>query len=104
MDHATSSTRLAVAAVAMVIALGGCQLFETRVADEVQLSGSIYTDFRVDSPCAQQQPPAERGGGPWGTRDLRGVGRAPPAGGRLFGRFHPERAAASGNPPLFRGS
>ena len=51
-------TRLVVA-IAIVMSLGGCQLVERPTADELQLSGSIYTDFRVDMPCTEQQAPAE---------------------------------------------
>lgn len=42
-----------------MIALGGCQLVEAPETDEIRLSGAIYTDFRVDTPCAEQQAPAE---------------------------------------------
>lgn len=48
-----------IVAVAIVIALGGCQLVDAPVARELQLSGFIYTDFRVDMPCAEQQAPPE---------------------------------------------
>lgn len=45
--------------IAVAILLGGCQLVEAPDADELRLSGSIYTDFRVDTPCNEQQAPAE---------------------------------------------
>ena len=55
----TVRTNWPLVAAAIVIALGGCQLVDAPDANEVRLSGSIYTDFLVDTPCAEQQAPAE---------------------------------------------
>lgn len=58
--------------VAIVIALGGCQLVEAPERDELRLSGSIYTDFLVDTPCAEQQPPPELTGVEISFKDAAG--------------------------------
>ena len=51
---------LRVAAVyAVAIALSGCDLVTAPEPEELRLSGSIYTDFRVDLPCNEQQAPVE---------------------------------------------
>jgi hypothetical protein len=57
---------------AIVIALGACQLVGVEEPKEVRLSGSIYTDFRVDMPCADQQPPAELTGVEISFKDAAG--------------------------------
>ena len=54
-----ASCRVVTVAIAMAIVLGGCQLVEAPERNDVRLSGSIYTDFHVDRPCAEQQAPAE---------------------------------------------
>lgn len=51
------TARTHVVLVALAIALGGCDA--TPEKQELRLSGSIYTDFRVDLPCEEQQAPAE---------------------------------------------
>ena len=55
MPRIASSTHAVV--VALAIALGGCGA--TPESQGLRLSGSIYTDFRVDLPCEEQQAPAE---------------------------------------------
>ncbi len=61
LDRVASSAmwRVVAVAAAIVITLGACQLVEAPEPDGLRLSGSIYTDFRVDTPCAEQQAPAE---------------------------------------------
>jgi hypothetical protein len=56
---ARANWRATAVAVAIVIARGGCRLDTNPVAKELRLSGSIYTDFLVDSPCAEQPVPQE---------------------------------------------
>src|SRR5687767_15971895 len=58
MRHSNGLRAVAVA-VALVIALAGCGSSEPPGPDQLRLSGSIFTDFRVDSPCAEQRPPPE---------------------------------------------
>ena len=59
-------------AAAIVTALGGCQLVDAPDANELRLSGSIYTDFLVDTPCAEQQAPAELTGVEISFKDAAG--------------------------------
>lgn len=61
-----------VVAVAIVIALGGCQLVDAPDPDALRLSGSIYTDFLVDTPCGEQQAPAELTGVEISFKDAAG--------------------------------
>jgi hypothetical protein len=54
-----SKLRAVAVAAALVVALAGCESSETPDPDQLRLSGSIYTDFHVDAPCAEQRPPPE---------------------------------------------
>lgn len=71
--------------IAIVIAPGGCELNTAPAAKELRLSGSIYTDFLVDSPCTEQPAPGELSGVELTFRDAAGA----PLGAALTGR--PER-------------
>lgn len=73
-------------AVAIAAVLGGCQLDAAPDRKDMRLSGAIYTDFRVDLPCEDQEAPVELTGVELSFKDAS-TGRA--LGATLTGR--PER-------------
>lgn len=72
-EMARAIWRVTAVAIAILIPPAGCQLETASVAKELRLTGSIYTDFLVDSPCADQPAPAELSGVEISFRDAAGA-------------------------------
>ena len=70
---ARASWRVRTVAMSILIALVGCQADTASEGNALRLSGSIYTDFLVDSPCAQQPVPAELTGVEIAFKDAAGA-------------------------------
>ena len=68
-----ASWRVTAAAFSILIALTGCQADTASEAKGLRLTGSIYTDFLVDSPCAAQPAPAELSGVEISFKDAAGA-------------------------------
>jgi hypothetical protein len=63
---------LPVMAAAVAIVLVACSTEAPPADGEIRLSGSIYTDFIVDTPCDEQQAPVELTGVELAFRDPAG--------------------------------